>query len=279
MPSYAIVPIKEILNKALTYLDTKSDKCISFPQAPTFPVLVQRQTGGWVPNMSKALRFCIALASMLIVTPAMAMTITISNEDFFVGTFPANVDITPYSPDATAPDLTNIVGTVQEGVAGTVGGQPQGSNRRSPWQYTNDGVINFSNTGLYTAVQDDSSGDLVLPSLKSTLQFAWGSPDAFNTITFFNSVTLESASMIGTNLANFTVAPSIGVNFVTLFVLGGFDKVTFSTTRDAFEIANLHWFGGPNDLGPVVPLPAGLILLLSGLMGLGFLGRSRAKIA
>lgn len=225
--------------------------------------------------MSKALGLSIALSAVLFVSQANAATVSVVNEDFFEGTDVSSVNITPYAPFLTAPDLVNVSGSVNEGVTGSVVNE-----RRSPWQWTRTGATQNEATGLYTSVQADSSGDLVFDTLMDTLQLAWGSPDGYNELQFFNGVTLV-ASITGAALQTSAVnPPSIGVNFVTLF-LGAdlFNTVKFfSHGSNAFEFANVV-ATGPRDDDPIVPLPAGLILLLSGLGGLGFLSRARAKTA
>jgi hypothetical protein len=227
--------------------------------------------------MAHALRLSMALAAIIAATPANAITVSVVDEDFYASpTFPnpPSVDISPYAPFLTAPDLVNTTGVVNEGVAGSTG------TMRSPWQLTKSGATEFGDTGLYTSVQGGAYGEMIFDSLKSTLRMAWGSPDYYNTLTFYNDVLGESQSITSTALANFTAFPSHGVNFVTIFVLGGFDRISWASTSEAFEFANVLVRGGPGDLTPApVPLPAGLMLLLSGLMGLGFLGRARAKAA
>lgn len=230
--------------------------------------------------MSKALKLSIALSALLFVSQANAATVNVSN-DFYEGTAGGglnSVNIAPYAPFATAPDLNPAV-SVTESVTGSVDGV-----RRSPWQWTRTGATQNEAGGLYTAVQANGSGDLVFNTLKNTLQLAWGSPDSYNILEFFNGATLI-ASITGANIQQSVGLPSIGVNFVTLFLIAGqsdsglFNMVRFrSPGANAFEFANVL-ATGPNDNNPIVPLPAGLILLLSGLCGLGFLSRARAKSA
>ena len=85
------------------------------------------------------------------------------------------------------------------------------------------------------------------------------------------------ASITGSLIAS---GAGFGLDFVTLSLSEGdfFDTVTFlSHGSNAFEFANVRW--SPNDLVPEVPIPAGMMLLLSGLTGLGFLARRRSKVA
>ena len=126
-------------------------------------------------------------------------------------------------------------------------------------------------------MQSDSSGNISFGAgAKATgLSLVWGSPDSYNEIQFYSLGSLV-ASITGSSI---TGGIALGVDFVTLSLIGGvFDTVTFlSHGQNAFEFANIRW--SPNDLVPEVPLPAGMMLLLSGLTGLGFLARRRSKVA
>lgn len=226
--------------------------------------------------MAKALKLSIALSAMLFVSQANAATVFVADEEFFFGAAGNSVDIAPYAPFADAPNL-NPTNLVVEGITGSIDG-----TYRSPWQWTKTGAIENEAGGKYTSVQANGSGDLIFDTLKDTLMLAWGSPDSYNILQFFNDDDLVNpfASITGADIAHTLSGTSIGVNFVTLVILDGFfNKVRFiSDGANAFEFANVV-ATGPNDADPVVPLPAGLILLLSGLAGLGFLGRARTKIA
>ena len=75
----------------------------------------------------------------------------------------------------------------------------------------------------------------------------------------------------GNTLAAIAIVPSsvsLGTTFASPNNLEQFLRITWTgaTANAAFDVEV-----------SAVPLPAGLVLLLSGLMGLGFLGRSRAK--
>lgn len=224
--------------------------------------------------MAHALRLSIALAATLVSAQANAATLTTIFNDYYVGTSGSPVTV-PQAPDAVAPVLVNTTGAVASHI-GTAPGY------KSPWQFTQSaGGTLYEPIGPFTAVQASSSGEILFGTAKDTLQLAWGSPDTYNTIEFWLGAvhqTLYDVTGLDLTPPDTLLVDGSGVNFVTLFVLAGFDKVVFKTSIHAFELANVR-APGRNDGIPDIPLPAGLILLLSGLTGLGFLGRVRAKAA
>lgn len=213
--------------------------------------------------MSKGLKLSIALAAMLIATPAMAVTVT---SDDVLDSPGASIDPTSasanYRPDLLGNDFN---GTAPEA--------------RSPWEDT----AYENTTGLYDSV---SAGGYAIFDFGSTvltgLSIMWGSPDSYNRLTLFDSAGAVVYTLDGPSLPNL-VGPfagfPIGFEFVNIVI----SDILFSKIRldsfnsDAFEFANFQVIEQNN--APTVPLPAGLLLLLSGLGGLGFLGRARAKTA
>ena len=108
---------------------------------------------------------------------------------------------------------------------------------------------------------------------ENTLSIFWGSPDSFNTLSFY-------ASKDGTGTPLFSLTGSLLliqtyghdlVNFQTLD--GFFNSVVLSSTDYSFEFTNLS----ASDPPEVVPLPGALPLFATGLGALGLLGWRRTK--
>ncbi|MBZ0262577.1 MAG: hypothetical protein K8F90_18495 [Hyphomicrobiales bacterium] len=215
--------------------------------------------------MAKALRLSMALVAMLIAAPAVAATVTYDYDDV---------------NSTTVPTADSTTGTVFQNVVSSVV-----NVRRSPYQILLE--TPYCETCKYTSVSGVSVADPLGSSAtyssttvgsSTSLIVMWGSPDAEpgrNVITFYlgNVVNfiLDGATVIADAPA------STGLAFVTAYISGlNFDRVVFSNSgANAFE----YVFSARSNTTPEVPLPAGLILLLSGLTGLGFLARARAKSA
>ena len=173
----------------------------------------------------------------------------------------------------TVPTANSTTGTVFQNITGSSTGL-----YKNPYQ-TALGVDTCT-TCKYTSVSGGGSASYTSLGSPSALQVMWGSPDPTTTrnlITFFNGIN-SVFSINGDQVlaANSFLTASAGFITVLLSDLPTFDKVTFSDAADnAFEYA----FRVSGRETPNVPLPGGLILLMSGLAGMGYLGRSRAKKA
>lgn len=118
-------------------------------------------------------------------------------------------------------------------------------------------------TNPYTSVQANSSATYSFGVDNSSLSFVWGSPDTFNTLAFYDDgqlveIVSYSGTPTGVNLPN---------GQATIYTVGVFDEVVFSSTRDAFEFANLT---------ASVPVPAAGLLLLTALGAVGVARRRKA---
>lgn len=125
---------------------------------------------------------------------------------------------------------------------------------RSPFEGTGmygDNYFNIANGGYL---------DVLLNVAMAKVSFLWGSPDSYNYVQVFLS---DSTSQIF-SLGNIPTPPPVDAglqaNYVTFTAIGGarITGVNFSTSGTAFELSNIV---------SAVPVPAGGLLLLSGLAG------------
>lgn len=131
---------------------------------------------------------------------------------------------------------------------------------------------NYANVP-YTSIASFKPGSATysFASPMDTLVILWGSPDSYNTLSFYSS-----SDGSGTPIDTFTgsaltaATPGLGYDLVTFISAVGFESVVLSSTNAAFEFA---------DLQASAPLPAALPLFATGLGVMGYLARRRKKRA
>ena len=164
----------------------------------------------------------------------------------------------PITNGANLVDPTSTTGSVRiDWVGNDLDGTPP--NSRSPYDGTG-----YVGTAVYHSVSAGATATYSFGTKQSSFAFMWGSPDSYNTLNFF-----LGAANVGSFTGNSVIPPGTsGLGFVDVVFSGLFDKVVFgSTGKDAFEFTNVS--------STPVPLPAAAWLLLTGLGGLGVLGRRR----
>lgn len=145
-----------------------------------------------------------------------------------------------------------------------------GATWRSPFDGSgiSNPATNWEEIPYFSVGPSTSSPEyLVLNGTSTWLSLLMGSVDTYNTIKFYvTGVVAAVAEVTGSQiLAAGAEAGAIGANWVTISGIPTFDKVGFFSTNNAFEFSNVA----------VAPLPPAMLLIGSGLLALGVVGRRR----
>jgi hypothetical protein len=172
--------------------------------------------------------------------------------------------------------ITDLNGGLSDG---TVGWNPYGQGALSQWlSIGGAGGTSFDGNGYASAELDIAGG-------ATSLSFVWGSPSWTNTVTLYNGNTVvgsamadgagdiyaydasnvSTSSIVDASLAN-TDGPG---DLVTITSDLAFTKAVLTTNDGAggFEVSDIS----------AVPLPPGLPMFASALLGLGLLGFRKRK--
>lgn len=154
-----------------------------------------------------------------------------------------------------------------------------------PWL----GPGGFSDPFRYLEVGKNQSETITFTSEKTALGLYWGSVDSYNTISFYNNgglvysltgAQLESAITSGPKLKDgggqtgFKSNGFVSFNFLGL---GDFNEVVLSSTKNAFEVADLEAFGSKLTTSPVpaVPETSTWLMMILGFASVGFVAYRR----
>jgi len=188
-----------------------------------------------------------------------------------LGSLTANAYTVNYT-EATAAQLAaavnNLGGAVLAG-AGSTSAAYTFMFAWSPWghssgkEYLYVGETQFNNTPQ----RIDSPGTITytLGGLHTRVEFLAGSPDNYNSVSFF-----RAGQFLGSKSGLDWGARGITTQYVTIIAMDSgefFDEIRFESTIGAFEFANVSL--------TAVPLPAAAWLFLSALIGLIAIGRRR----
>jgi hypothetical protein len=194
------------------------------------------------------LALVIAIAGLLLVTvagPATAITYTVGLND--------TVSFPTTSYGFQTPDFGS--GNVDY-ATGSVGGQ-----YRSPWDLEGAPY----NSLPYTSVRNGTVGYNLTGMM---LSLFWGSIDTYNSLTFW-TLAEGTGEFVSVDVSALGDPFSGGHHLVQFFTDVPFQSVTLGSGQAAFEFANLT----------TTPIPPALLLFLTGLGGLGWLGRKKAPAA
>lgn len=227
-------------------------------------------------------RVCRAAVAAAAVVTCAALSVSSAGAAIF------NIDVDPiatnYLPDiVTISSPSSTTATVDLGVSGSLP-----NTYRSPFAITsgqgNEGVFSdgpTKNAAFYEAAKYNSvrngTGSITHSFVAGAnkLEIIWGSPDAYNTLSFYNKAGVLIASLTGDEVAPPT---AFGNRFVALNLINTpelFWSIVLTSTQAAFEYANLQAFGPGGAPVAETPIPPALVLFGSALLGLTMLGRRR----
>jgi hypothetical protein len=152
----------------------------------------------------------------------------------------------------TLPGTASLSGSAYLNATGSVANE-----KRSPW----DIGTNNTDTRPYHYAKNGGSITLTLDDFAEALEFVWGSPDAYNTLTLFTATgsfsVIPGSSPIGVDPLNSYLVKVTAENSGEWF-----NKVVFSSNSPSFEFANVTVQSVP------APATAALLLPLLGIAGL-----------
>jgi hypothetical protein len=147
---------------------------------------------------------------------------------------------------------------------------------RSPYDFSGSaGVTGFQDLEYFSIGPNNtpSPATMTIAGGANQLNFLWGSIDGYN------GIELYSGGVLGTlldTITNADIDPSstenagTGASYVSIFSADAFDTVVFTSSSNAFELANVTV--------SAVPLPAGVLMMGTALAGFGVM-RRRKKAA
>ena len=158
----------------------------------------------------------------------------------------------------------------------------------APWL----GPFGFADPARYLEIGANQSETIAFTGEKTALGLYWGSVDSFNTIAFYNNgslvysltgAQLESAITSGPKLTDGGGQTGFKSNgFVTFsgVGLGDFNEVVLSSTKNAFEVADIEAFapkltGSPVPTSPAVPETSTWLMMILGFASVGFVSYRR----
>ena len=197
----------------------------------------------------------IALGVLLIVLPSAAQAISFTQNvaDFTSNPGPT-INLTPTSSSLWTIQTVSV-----------------GGSYRSPFEnFTPAGSQGPGYGNEFASIQLGGSALYNFAGPKNLFSILWGSPDAYNTLSFYSGINGTGSlllSLTGSNLLIQTFGHDLlQIDFDNQF----FESVVLTTASNAFEYTNLQ----VSDV-TAVPIPPALPLFAAGLGALGLLGWRR----
>ena len=153
----------------------------------------------------------------------------------------------------------------KQSTSGSISGQ-----QLSPWSGTGSSFTAYSCLDCVPPPNSmPATATYTVPTGATGLSIFWGSPDAYNEITFSDGKAVDSEMLTGASL---DVPTGVGHDWVT-FNFNGADVTSITLTDtgpEAFEYADVTFLSA-------TPLPATLPLFAGGLSMIGLLGWRRKR--
>jgi len=232
--------------------------------------------------LSRIVKFGALAAACAVIccgTAGAVPTVTIGSESL------TDLLLSYTSPDSVAPD--NSANTYQHvTLTGTATDCPPyacattdnlASVYRSPYQNINGTTMETGYSGTQFSSVHNGSATYNFAAGTTGVDLLWGSPDTYNTITFFTGASGGGAVMgtyTGSSLTAAGLILGLGHDLVKFTATGDIGSAILYSTQAAFEY---NFVTEDNAVIVGTPLPPALMLFGSGLVGLVVLGRRRRR--
>ena len=189
-----------------------------------------------------------------------AALVTIAAMSAQATTVSVTTDVMAYTGATDTPTSTTgnvVVGQVDTGITnGWV------------WAVSAWAGTSAQSTGLYNAVLGNGTAEYVYDVAHTAFSVFWGTPDWYNTLSFFDSVGTQLFSMSGTDVMNAAGGQNAMSYNVSITDLSPFTRVVLSSGTNSFEYAQAT-------AAAPIPLPMTALSLIAGLGALSLIARAR----